>query len=165
MANDSGSTESGGSAGATRFTRRELEDAWRRALADLEDLRAQHARELTYEVEAERYRVCFAWLPVLDGLEGVLAERSDNEPAALIGVRAVRDQAVALLASLGFPRDDQTGVPFDPQRHEVAELVDDPAYAPGTVVKVLRPGYGRPPGRRLRPATVVLNRDDAPPGP
>lgn len=162
MANDSGSTESigsTGSTGATQFTRAELEDAWRRALADLEDLRVQHARELAYEVGAERHRVCFAWLPVLDGLEGVLDQQADNEPAALISVRAVRDQAVALLASLGFPRDDQTGVPFDPQRHEAAELIDDPAFPPGTVVRVLRPGYGMPPGRRLRPAVVVLNRD------
>lgn len=173
MANDNGSTEPTGSTGpagaarsagapgpaATQFTREELEDAWRRALAAQDELRAEHARELKHEVEAERHRVCFAWLPVLDSLEGVLDEQSDNEPAALIGVRAVRDQAVALLASLGFPRDDQTGVPFDPQRHEVAELIDDPACPPETVVKVLRPGYGRPPGRRLRPAAVVLNRD------
>jgi len=161
MAKDNGSTESIGSTGATHFTRGELEDAWRRALADLEDLRAEHARELKYEVEAERHRVCFAWLPVLDALEGVLDEQADKAPAAFIGVRAVRDQAVALLASLGFPRDDQTGVPFDAQRHEVAELVDEPAFPPGIVVKVLRPGYGRPPGRRLRPATVVLNRTAA----
>lgn len=170
MANDSGSTDSNGSTGShgsvgptgsTHFTRHELEDAWRRALADLEDVRKEHARELRYELEAERHRVCFAWLPVLDGLEVVLDEQSDGEPAALIGARAVRDQAVALLTSLGFPRDDETGVPFDPQRHEVAELIDDPAIAPGTVVKVLRPGYGRPPGRQLRLAAVVLNRDTA----
>ena len=158
-AGSTGSTGSTASTGSTSFTRDELEDAWRRAQADLEDVREEHVRELRYEVEAERHRVCFAWLPVLDGLEVVLEEQSDNEPAALISVRAVRDQAVALLASLGFPRDDESGVPFDPQRHEVAELVDDPAVAPATVVKVLRPGYGRPPGRRLRPAAVVLSRD------
>lgn len=161
MANDSDSTDSIEGTGATRFTRDELEDAWRRALADLNDLRGEHARELKHEVEAERHRVCVAWMPVLDGLEAVLDERSASQPAALISARAVRDQAVALLASLGFPRDDETGVPFDPQRHEVAELVDDPGYPPGTVVKVLRPGYGRPPGRQLRPAVVVLNRDTA----
>jgi molecular chaperone GrpE len=123
----------------------------------LDNLRKEHARELRHEVEAERHRVCFAWLLVLDGLELAL-EQADGDPAVLIGVRSVRDQAVALLASLGFPRDDEAGVPFDPQRHELAELVDDPSVAPGIVVKVLRPGYGMPPGRQLRPAAVAVSR-------
>lgn len=68
-------------------------------------------------------------------------------------------QAAALLTSLGFPRDDEAGVPFDPERHEVADVVDDPSVVPGIVVKVLRPGYGRPPGLRLRPAAVLANRE------
>jgi molecular chaperone GrpE len=158
MGNDNGSTASSASRPSSSSTRAELEDAWRRALTDLEDVRKEHARELEHEVEAERHRVCLAWLPVLDGLESALDEQNDAVPAALIGVRSVRDQAVALLASLGFPRDDEVGVPFDSHRHEVAELVDDPSAAPGTVVKVLRPGYGRPSGHRLRPAAVVVNR-------
>lgn len=161
MTNDTDPTGSMHPTGPTPFTRGELEEAWRRAMGDLDDVRKEHVRELKYEVEAERHRVCLAWLPVLDGLEGVVDEQSDAEPAALIGARSVRDQAVALLASLGFPRDDETGVHFDPQRHEVAELIDDPALAPGIVVRVLRPGYGRAPGRRLRLAAVVLNRDSA----
>ena len=33
-------------------------------------------------------------------------------------------------------------MPFDPQRHEVVGVVDAPDSAPGTVVEVLRPGYG-----------------------
>jgi molecular chaperone GrpE len=144
---------------ATGFTTEELEDAWRRALDDLEDARRQHARELRHEVETERHRICMAWLPVLDDLEVALDQAGgDRYPNVIFGMRAVRDQAVALLASLGFPRDDEAGVPFDPERHEVADVVDDPEAAPGIVVKVLRPGYGRPPGRRLRPAAVLVNR-------
>jgi molecular chaperone GrpE len=145
--------------GATGFTTEELEDAWRRALDDLEDVRRRHARELRHEVETERHRICMAWLPVLDDLEVALDQAGgDRDPNVIFGMRAVRDQAVALLASLGFPRDDEAGVPFDPERHEVADVVDDPAATRGIVVKVLRPGYGRPPGRRLRPAAVLVNR-------
>ncbi len=127
--------------------------------SDRESVRGRYARELRHEVDAERHRVCLAWLPIVDGLDATL-ERTGNEddPAVTIGVRSMRDQAVALLASLGFPRDDETGVPFDPERHEAAEQVDDPEVAPGTVVKVLRPGYGHAPDRRLRPATVQISR-------
>lgn len=137
---------------------KDLEDRWRRALADLDNTRKRHARELSQAAEAERRRVTLAWLPVVDNLELAL-EHSEGDPAALIdGVRAVRDQAVAVLTSLGYPRDDETGVPFDPVRHEAAGIADEPGAPPGTVVRVLRPGYGEPPDRQLRPAAVLVSR-------
>jgi len=123
--------------------------------ANLADVRKEHARELSHEIEAERHRVCLAWLPVLDGLESALDAPPDEVPAALIGVRSVRDQAVALLASLGFPRDDEVGVPFDPQRHEIAELIDDPSAAPGRRCRQPRPPR---PTELARPATSPLTR-------
>ena len=143
---------------ALEATVAELEDRWRRALADLENVRKRHARELNHEAEAERRRICLAWLPIVDNLELALAHAEDDPASIIVGVRAVRDQAVALLASLGYPRDEETGVPFDPLRHDAAEVVEDPEVPPGTVVRVLRPGYGRLPDRQLRPATVAVSR-------
>ena len=68
------------------------------------------------------------------------------DPATIVsGVQAVRDEAVAVLNALGYPRRDEStyvGLPFDPAKHEVVTVVDDPDAAPGTVVHVLRPGYG-----------------------
>jgi molecular chaperone GrpE len=136
----------------------ELEDRWRRALADLDNARKRHARELNHETEAERRRVCLAWLPIVDNLELALEHAEDDPASVIVGVRAVRDQAVALLASLGYPREDETGVPFDPLRHEAAEVLEDPEVPAGTVVRVLRPGYGRPPDEQLRPAAVAVSR-------
>jgi molecular chaperone GrpE len=143
---------------ALAATVKDLEDRWRRTSADLDNTRKRHARELSQAAEAERRRVTLAWLPVVDNLDLAL-EHSEGEPAALVeGVRAVRDQAVALLASLGYPREDQTGVPFDPVRHEAAGIAEEPDAPPGTVVRVLRPGYGEPPDRQLRPAAVLVSR-------
>ncbi|ACU75280.1 GrpE protein [Catenulispora acidiphila DSM 44928] len=138
----------------------ELEDRWRRALADLDNARKRHARELSQAAAAERRRVCLAWLPVVDHLELAL-DHADGDSPFVAGVRAVRDQAVGVLASLGFARDDQTGVPFDPQRHEATGVVEDPGSPPGTVVRVLRPGYGRPPESQLRPAAVLVSAKSA----
>ncbi|HEX4788779.1 MAG TPA: nucleotide exchange factor GrpE [Actinospica sp.] len=143
---------------ALEATVAELEDRWRRALAELDNARKRHARELNHEAEAERRRICLAWLPIVDNLELALEHAKDDPASIIVGVRAVRDQAVALLASLGYPRDDETGVPFDPLRHEAAEVVEDPGAPPGTVVRVLRPGYGSPPDRQLRPAAVAVSR-------
>ncbi|MFD8069749.1 nucleotide exchange factor GrpE [Streptomyces parvulus] len=133
----------------------ELEDRWRRALADLDNLRKRHARELERERAAERSRTAAAFLPVIDNLELAL-NHSDAAPGAIVeGIRAVRDQAVNVLELLGYPRHAEIGVAFDPARHEVVGVVQDPEAAPGTVVEVLRPGYGDD-ETQLRPAAVTV---------
>ncbi|MFC8358277.1 nucleotide exchange factor GrpE [Streptomyces griseorubiginosus] len=133
----------------------ELEDRWRRALADLDNLRKRHARELERERTLERSRTAAAFLPVLDNLELALSHAGADPGPIVAGVRAVRDQAVNVLELLGYPRHAETGVPFDPARHEVVGVVQDPDAAPGTVVEVLRPGYGDG-ERQLRPAAVTV---------
>src|SRR5882757_1186140 len=46
-----------------------VEERWRRALADLDNLRKRYARQLAVEQAVERARVAAAWLPVVDNLE------------------------------------------------------------------------------------------------
>ncbi|WP_405958305.1 nucleotide exchange factor GrpE [Streptomyces phaeochromogenes] len=134
---------------------REAEDRWRRALADLDNQRKRHARELEREAAAERARTAAAFLPVIDNLELALSHATADPDAIVEGVRAVRDQAVNVLERLGYPRHAETGVPFDPARHEVVGVVQDPDADPNTVVQVLRPGYGKA-ERQLRPAAVTV---------
>jgi molecular chaperone GrpE len=132
-----------------------LENRLRRALADLENLRKRHTRELDRQRTAEANRLAAAWLPVLDNLDLALSH-ADADPSTIIeGVRAVRDQALAVLASQGFSRHDEVGVPFDPLQHEVVNVVDNSEAEPGTVVRVLRPGYGSA-ERQLRPGAVTV---------
>jgi molecular chaperone GrpE len=132
-----------------------LEDRLRRALADLDNLRKRQARELERQRVAEANRVAAAWLPVLDNLDLALGYAKADPSTIIAGVRAVREQALAVLASLGFARQDEVGVPFDPSRHEVVNVVDDPDAEPGTVVRVLRPGYGTA-EKQLRPGAVTV---------
>ncbi|MEO3875563.1 nucleotide exchange factor GrpE [Nonomuraea sp. B12E4] len=133
----------------------ELEDRWLRAVADLDNLRKRIARESERVRAEERAAVAAEWLPVLDNLELALSHAPDGADAVLDGVRAVRDQAVNVLARLGYPRHDETGVPFDPSRHDAVMTVELADAEPGTVVEVLRPGYGDA-ERQLRPATVAV---------
>ncbi|WP_329237122.1 nucleotide exchange factor GrpE [Actinoallomurus sp. NBC_01490] len=141
----------------------ELEDRWRRALADLDNYRKRTVRALDEERDAERARTAAQWLPVLDNLERAL-EHADAEPGAVIqGVRAVLDQARDVIARLGYPRQDDVGVPFDPFRHEAVSTLAGTDAPEGTVVGVALPGYGEGP-RQLRPAQVVVakGRSDGP---
>jgi molecular chaperone GrpE len=135
----------------------ELEDRWRRALADLDNLRKRYARELARERAAERDLVTAAFLPVLDTVDRAL-EHSEADPRSIVeGVHTLREQALAVLTGLGYQREDATQVPFDPARHEVVGVVETEGdqVPPGSVVAVLRPGYGAP-GRQLRPAAVTV---------
>jgi molecular chaperone GrpE len=133
----------------------ELEDKWRRALADLDNHRKRTARMLDHERAEERARTSAVWLPVLDDLERAL-EHADAEPGAVIeGVRSVLDQARQVIARLGYPRRDDQGTPFDPALHEAVSTIADPDTPEGTVVRVLRPGYGGE-QKQLRPAQVVV---------
>jgi molecular chaperone GrpE len=133
----------------------ELEDRWRRAVADLDNLRKRYARELERERAAERARVAAQFLPVVDNLDRALTHAGGDPGAIVEGVRAVRADALAALTGLGFPRYEEVGVPFDPNRHEAARVVESDEVPAGTVVEVLRPGYGRD-DRWLRPAAVAV---------
>jgi molecular chaperone GrpE len=136
-----------------------LEDQLRRALADLDNMRKRYAREVARERDDERARVAAEWLPVVDDLDRALDYAAD--PAVLEGLRVIRDQSSAVLGRLGFPRFDDVGVAFDPTLHEAVGTTEtDGDVAPGTVVAVVRPGYGRE-GAVLRPASVVVARGSA----
>ena len=134
-----------------------LEDRWRRAVADLDNLRKRYTRELERERNLERSKVSGAWLPVVDNLERAISHGGGDADSVIAGVRAILDQAVRVLDQLGYPRDSETGMPFDPERHEVVQVTDHPEREPGTVLEVVRPGYGK--GlQQLRPAAVVVSR-------
>jgi molecular chaperone GrpE len=133
----------------------QMEERWRRAVADFDNLRKRTAREAARQREEERAEVAARWLPVLDGLDQAL-EHAAADPASIVsGVDAVRAQALAVLAELGFPRRADVNAPFDPSRHEAVAILEDPQAPPGTVVQVVRPGYGND-DRSLRPASVVV---------
>ncbi|XVQ85901.1 nucleotide exchange factor GrpE [Microbispora siamensis] len=134
----------------------ELEDRWLRAVAELDNLRKRVARDMDRQRLDERTRVAAEWLPVIDNLELALKHAGADADAVIEGVRAVRDQAVGVLSRLGFPRRDDVGTRFDPARHEAVSTVAVPDVDAGTVVEVVRPGYGDG-ALQLRPASVVVS--------
>ncbi|WP_143770516.1 nucleotide exchange factor GrpE [Pseudonocardia dioxanivorans] len=140
-------------------TAAELEDRWRRTAADLENLRKRCAREIGRERMAEREVVATAFLPVLDSIDRALTHAGSDPRSIVEGVRALREQALAVMTGLGYSREDETGVPFDPARHEVVGVVEagGEKARPGWVAEVVRPGYGSG-ERQLRPAAVTVVR-------
>jgi molecular chaperone GrpE len=137
----------------------EWENRWRHTAADLDNLRKRYSRDLARERDGERALVAASFLPIVDTIERALAHAEADPRSIIEGVRTMREQALQVLTALGFGREDETGIPFDPARHEVVGMVDADAAGepPGSVVDVVRPGYGAP-GRQLRPAAVTVAR-------
>lgn len=132
-----------------------LQEELRRALADADNMRKRFEREITRIRDQERAAVAQRWLPVVDNLDRAL-EHAGSDPARIIdGVRAVRDEAVRVLAELGFPRRDDTGEPFDPARHDAVGSRPGDGARRGTVVQVVQPAYGSG-EHQLRPALVLV---------
>jgi molecular chaperone GrpE len=135
-----------------------LENEWRRALADADNVRKRSAREAERIRVRERAEAARQWLPVIDDLDRAL-EHAQADPGSIVGgVRAVRDEALRVLAGLGFPRRDDTGEVFDPARHDAVGSRPGGQAPPGTVVQVVRPAYGSD-DQQLRPALVVVAED------
>lgn len=134
-----------------------MEDLWRRALADADNVRKRAARDGAQVRAQERAAVSLAWLPVLDNLELAMAHAPSAGDPLVEGIAAIRSQAIDTLARLGYPRIDGENVPFDPRIHEVVSVAETDEAPPGTVLTVLRPGYGST-DTVLRPAAVVVSR-------
>ena len=140
-----------------------LTETWeraQRAIADADNARKRAERTAAERVAAERQRVAAAWLPVLDNLDLALRHADADPEAIMQGVAHVREQAGDVLTRLGFGPIGAVGEPFDPARHEAAEAVEEPGVPAGTIVRVIRPGYGD--GTvLLRPAVVAVARPGA----
>ncbi len=134
---------------------KEVEDLRLRALADLDNLRKRCATQIGQAAADARASVAAQWLPVVDNLDRALDNSLADPDAIIEGVRSVRDQALQVLAGLGYPRRDDEGASFDPARHDAVAVLNDRDVAADTVIDVIRPGYGQG-DHQLRPAQVVV---------
>jgi molecular chaperone GrpE len=133
----------------------EARDLRLRALADADNARKRCADQVRRAAAGARAEVASQWLPVLDNLERALAHAEADPGSIIEGIEHVRQQALDVLARLGFSRRDDTGAMFDPARHDAVASRPAADAAPGTVVEVVQPAYGDG-DHQLRPARVVV---------
>ena len=133
----------------------EARDLRLRALADADNARKRCADQVRRAAAGARAEVASQWLPVLDNLERALAHAQADPGSIIEGIEHVRQQALDVLARLGFSRRDDMGAMFDPARHDAVASRPVADAAPGTVVEVLQPAYGDG-DHQLRPARVIV---------
>ena len=139
----------------------QLEDRYKRALADLDNYRKRTARETERRVAEGRDAVLLDWLEAVDSVERAL--RSEHDVAGSAGLRSVLDQMDAILERHGVERVGKVGDPFDPERHEAVEVRVTDDLPDRTVADIVRSGFAIG-GRVLRPALVVVSRRPEHPG-
>ena len=131
------------------------EDRYRRALADLDNLRKRTAREIERRIEESRESLLREWLEAVDSVERALSMTTEGPVQE--GLRSVLGQMDAILTRHGVHRIGRPGEPFDPTNHD-AVAVRESAEAPDrTVLDVVRSGFAVG-DRVLRPAQVVVSR-------
>jgi molecular chaperone GrpE len=138
---------------AARRERDEYLDDMRRMKAEMENSRKRLERERTRYVQAASERLAGELLPVLDNLERALEAQGDVRE----GVRATRDQLVAVLAREGLVQIHSDGESFDPAVHEAVMSMPSDEHEEDTVVQTLEPGYMLN-DRTIRPAKVIVSK-------
>src|SRR2546429_238881 len=133
-----------------------------RAVAELDNGRKRAQRDIE---AANRYgleKFAAELLPVKDSLEAAVesAGRTDSR-----GLREGQEATLRLLSQalerIGVRVIDPAGEPFDPERHEAMMAEESATAEPGSVLRVVQPGYELN-GRLLRPARVIVAREPAP---
>jgi molecular chaperone GrpE len=135
------------------------EDRYRRALADLDNLRKRTAREIERRVDESREALLREWLEALDSVERALG-MTDAGPVQE-GLRSVLAQMEVILARHGVQRIGRLGEPFDPERHDAVAVRESEEAPDRSVVEVVRSGFSVG-DRVLRPAQVIVSRRPEP---
>ena len=133
----------------------EMEDRWRRALADFDNYRKRCEREMQGIREDERANVLASMLPVLDSIENALKASEDYDHPIVKGVESIYRLMKQIFSSYEVEEIETERVLFDPNWHEVVGTVVNPQLPEGFVYEVVQKGY-RMGDRLLRPAKVIV---------
>jgi molecular chaperone GrpE len=139
-----------------------------RALAETENVRRRAERERADAAKYGASALAKDLLTVADNLRRALdslpeAQAADERTRNLLhGVAATERELLAAFERNGIRRIEPAGERFDHNLHQAIFEVENTGQPPGTVVKVLQPGYVMH-DRLLRPAMVGVAKSQQPP--
>jgi len=132
-----------------------------RALADFDNYRKRMAAQLDEKQKEEKKKLIFDLLEVMDNFQRAVTNSSTEANQNFIsGIKAVFRQMEDILKNHGLEKLDPMGEPFDPQYHEVLDMVNSKDQPPMTISKVYKTGYLFC-GNLLRPAQVQVVKESA----
>ncbi len=127
----------------------ELEERWKRALADYQNLERRVAEERFYYINSANIGLLRKILPLKDNLEKAYASSPSQ------GLAQILKQFETIFKTEGIEEIKSLGEDFNPEIHECLEVVV--GEEDEKIVEVLSPGYIMK-GKVLRPAKVKVGR-------
>lgn len=147
----------------------ELEKTVKEASTNLDGWQRERAEFVNYKKRIERENaqlrsnitgeVIKKYLVIMDDLDLAMNHRPSCDEGAVWaeGIELIVRKLQTVIDGEGIERINQNKVPFDPSQHEAISNEDNPEFASGEVIEVVRQGYKL--GERiLRPAMVRVAR-------
>lgn len=134
----------------------EMTETAKRAMADLQNFKRRTEEERGEIQIYANMKLLEAIFPALDNFARAfeMVPEDLEEEEWVKGIQNIEANLMKALESLGLERIDQTGVPADPNKHEVLMEGDG---EPGQVVQVFEKGYAFK-GKTIRPAKVQVGK-------
>ena len=122
----------------------EMEQRWKRALADYANLQKDVARERMEMGQYATLRVVERFLPVFDNFHVAVSHMPKTEDKTVLnwalGVGFIQKQIDDAMKDLGLTAIETEGKHFDAARHE-AVGEEDAGKPPGSILKEVQKGY------------------------
>ena len=142
--------------------RDDMRDRWIRAEAEMANVRTRAKRDVE---DARQYAVQKFATDVVEAAENLrrgldsLPPPNPSEPEIVRrlrdGLAGIERSFIGVLERNGVHREDPTGAPFNPDRHQAMSEQDTHGHPPGTVLQAYTPAWTLN-GRLIRPAMVVV---------
>lgn len=134
-------------------------EGWQRERAEFNNFKRRIEREQTQQRQTLTGDVIKKYLVVLDDLDLALKNRPTSGEGAVWaeGIELIVRKLQNVIDGEGIERINQNKVPFDPNFHEAISNEENPEFASGEVIEVVRQGY-KLGDRILRPAMVRVAR-------
>ena len=143
---------------------KDAEDKLLRSLADNDNLRKRHDKEIEDNSKYAIKNLSYSLLNVADNLQRALESIPNNEANDLdnnviknliIGIKAVEKELIDSLEKHGVTKFDSINQKFNPEIHQAVSKVHN-EKADGTIVEEMQKGF-KIGDRLLRPAMVVVS--------
>lgn len=118
----------------------ELEDRYKRILAEFENFKKRSSKERDGLYNAILSDVVEVILPVLDNLENAVKVQTGDEEYKK-GIELVLKQFQDVLKSKGIEEIKTVGETFDPELHEAVSSIQDDSKGEKEIVQEYRKGY------------------------
>ncbi|MDD5072743.1 MAG: nucleotide exchange factor GrpE [Candidatus Omnitrophica bacterium] len=135
-------------------------DKMLRMQADYDNRRKRQDKEKLDFLKFANEGLITELLRVMDDFERAIdsAKNTNDAKVLLQGIEMVRHDFEEILKDSGLKTIDPVGQPFDPEKHEAIEHVEDVTHPANTVLEVMRKGYELN-GKVLRPAAVKVSNE------